>query len=801
MPPKKSNQNNSPKGKGKAQATTNPKPKGKAKANVAAPKVPKVEATEPRDSNITLRQTRARSRLNNAPPLMEGLDNLDRPVAPLPAEPDFISFNEVVRRLGGTENMANREKARTKIILRRRAAASAAGPSNPNQSSGPSSSSRPAAGPANLTPSSSPSAHSEPSVESSPAAAGPSDQNQDQRSSSEISSLPSTEPSTPEPFSPDQPPSSSSSSEPSSLPSTEPSTPEPLSSSQPSSSSSSSELSTPTSSELSTPYRSSPDRTRSSAPSPEPAFPASRSIPSPPLAGHSSMIPSSSSSSSSDSGVSMPDSPNRTSPPPNQQSPDTLKVDMLVAVGQEQPSSDGHESDGDGCSGDPPHDDSDEDGGSSGYDPSSEDTSDNTEFTGSESSSSDEDSDDENDDTAGGPCSGPSGSGGPRDPPSSSGLPLDAGFPGNQGDISGYEADNEIASGRDGPAADPLSPPFAEGSDSTNTLEDEESDIGISPTLTTSERSPGNRSACAPGFSSPRPDGQPRRPNRPADVMLPPTYVAGYSQNDSEANDRVKQLRIGLEEHREVLMQTAQQAIRQLESFPTSSDGVIGKRKRSSDDEDASVVGTKRRQSSSPRLTVGTSTTTITTTHSSVVSSQIAESRHDAPDAAGDSPMVDVAYAKMATPRDGLSSGELSPLVMPSFDHEIPDMYGSGLRARRHYDWYEQWHYVGYECYHVHPCSHNPGRECHDCHTEWHKAWARFFKAEDLLEEAAADPEKYLRETGLDLRKDFMGALLQGATWEINAPHLQPPAGGKVRIHPTRTAKHRLALAQIAAQE
>jgi hypothetical protein len=131
---------------------------------------------------------------------------------------------------------------------------------------------------------------------------------------------------------------------------------------------------------------------------------------------------------------------------------------------------------------------------------------------------------------------------------------------------------------------------------------------------------------------------------------------------------------------------------------------------------------------------------------------------------------------------------------------EIPDMHGSGLRARRHYDWYEQFHFVGHECYEVHPCYHNPGRGCHQCHSEWQKDWARFFKAEDLLQEAAADPERYLRETGLDMRQDFMGALLQGATWEVLAPHLQPPAGGKVRIHPARLAKHRLALAQAAVQ-
>ncbi|KAF4335930.1 srp40-suppressor of mutant ac40 of rna polymerase i and iii [Fusarium beomiforme] len=720
MPLKKFNQNTNPKGKGKA--------------NAATPRQPKVEATAPSHS---MRQTRARSRLNNAPPLMEELDYRGRPVGPLPAEPDFISFNEVLRRLGGTENKANRER-RTRIILHRRAAASVAGRSYQNQSSGLSSSSRPAAGSANLSPSPGPSVHSESSVDSSPA----------------ISSLPDW----------DQDPNSSS------------------------------ELSSPQSSELSTPWPSSPDPTRNSAPEPpSPAAPAHEPTPPPPLAGLSNLIPSSGTSSSSDSGVATPNSPNRTSPPQDQPSPDTLKVDMLVAMGEEQPSSDGHESHGDSRSGKPPHDDSDKDGCRSGYDPSNEVTSDDTEFTGSGSSSSYEDRDDKNNNASDGPCSGPSGSGGPRDPPSSPGLPLGAGSSGNQGGISGYDADNEIASRQEDLPAAPLSRPTGGGSDSTHTLEAEESDTEISPTLTTRQRSPTNPSTCVPEFFSPRRNGQHRRSSRPAEVILSPPYAACFgSQNDSEASDRIK-------EHRKAIMQTAQQAI-QLESSPTSSDGYVGKRKRSCDDYDTSTTGMKRRQTSSLQPNTATSTTTITITQSSVVATEVAGHQHGVPDTAGDSPICDITYAKMATPMDDISSGELSPLVMPSFDHEIPGIYGSGLRARRHYDWYEQWHYVGYECYHVHPCKHNPGRECHDCHNEWHKAWARFFKAEDLLEEAAANPEKYLRETGLDLRKDFLGALLQGVTWETNAPHLQPPAGGKVRIHPVRLAKHRLALAQIAAQ-
>lgn len=77
-------------------------------------------------------------------------------------------------------------------------------------------------------------------------------------------------------------------------------------------------------------------------------------------------------------------------------------------------------------------------------------------------------------------------------------------------------------------------------------------------------------------------------------------------------------------------------------------------------------------------------------------------------------------------------------------------------------------------------------------------AWARYFKAQELLDEAAADPQRYLKETGVDLRLDFMGILIQGSGWQVLAPELQPPAGQSIRIHPTRLAKHMLAFAQLA---
>lgn len=132
---------------------------------------------------------------------------------------------------------------------------------------------------------------------------------------------------------------------------------------------------------------------------------------------------------------------------------------------------------------------------------------------------------------------------------------------------------------------------------------------------------------------------------------------------------------------------------------------------------------------------------------------------------------------------------------------EIPDLYHSGMRPRPHYDWYEQYHAVGFECAKVHGCTHNPGRHCHRCHAAWQRAWSQYFKAEELLNEAAANPESYLEEMNIDMRQDYMGVLMQGSGWEVLAPELQPPAGGSLRLHPTRIAKHRLALAQMASTE
>ncbi|OBS21284.1 hypothetical protein FPOA_07622 [Fusarium poae] len=144
------------------------------------------------------------------------------------------------------------------------------------------------------------------------------------------------------------------------------------------------------------------------------------------------------------------------------------------------------------------------------------------------------------------------------------------------------------------------------------------------------------------------------------------------------------------------------------------------------------------------------------------------------------------------------SSGSFSPLIMPNPDPEIPSLFGSGVRARPHYGWYEQYHQTGRDCAKVHGCTHNPGRVCHSCHADWQKAWSVYFKAHELLDEAVANPEKYLADTGLDVRKGYMGHLLEGSGWEVLALELQPPTGNSIRLHPTRIAKHRLAFAQMA---
>ncbi|KAF5708376.1 suppressor of mutant AC40 of RNA polymerase i iii [Fusarium mundagurra] len=797
--------NKNPKGKGKGKAKAAPRPQNPRPA--PRPRNPR-PAPEPR----AMRLTRARSRLSNAPPLMASLESdRDCQGRSLVEDPEPLPFNDVVQRLGGTANMANRER-RVRLKLNYAARLSAAGPSNQGQPSGSntaavttaassssSSAATPAAAIANPSPdpsttlglsSSSSSGHPSPDQDESAnpgrrikintrngaayREAQASGQNQPASSSSERT--PSSSAAGPSGQGRRLSEGSISSSEISSLPSTSPSPPPTFPSDQ---------------DEHSRSISSSGPSLPSSSPSAQTQAPGT---PMPSAAGPSNAIPSSSTGSGSGSNSnsnresSSLSSPTRTSPPPNHPSPDTVKVDVLIATGHEQPSSDEYESDGEGCCGDPPRDGSEDESsgsrGSSGYEPSEETSDDNTVFTGSESSSDSGGDDGSDDDAPGGPCSGPSGSSGPSDPPGSPGVLIDAGSSSAHEYPSGYEADDEYNLG-----------PAAGGSTISR------DDTGAWAMVSNMSGAK-NRSTWFPGFDSPRLDGRSRRPSRPADIKVPCIDYSGYDAQIGYGEDGSPDCAEFIGPLRSSFPASVQ-SIGRLDTPPAHSEGVVGKRKRSCDDvEDASAAGIKRARSLSPHMVVETSTTAITTTRFASEPRQPMAWTSDAPVSDEPSPLRDepVAYAMMATPVDDPPSGELSPLIWPSFDPEIPGMHGSGLRARRHYDWYEQFHYVGHECYDVHPCLHNPGRGCHECHSEWHKDWARFFKAEELLQEAAADPERYLRETGLDMCEGFMGALLQGASWEVLAPHLQPPAGGRVRVHPARLAKHRLAFAQAAAQ-
>ncbi|KAF4998368.1 hypothetical protein FGRMN_3248 [Fusarium graminum] len=214
-----------------------------------------------------------------------------------------------------------------------------------------------------------------------------------------------------------------------------------------------------------------------------------------------------------------------------------------------------------------------------------------------------------------------------------------------------------------------------------------------------------------------------------------------------------------------------------LASIPNSRD-CLGKRYRSDNDGYSNTHDTKRRcLSAMSDVVVRASTTTDT----SVIVSQEPQSSHistsNSPSLFTDSPTDSVVSgsAYMATPGFyGSVSGGSSPLMLPHFDHEIPGLYHSGKRPRPHYDW---------------------------CHAEWQKAWSQYFKAEGLLAEAAANPEDYLEEMDVDICQDYIGVLMQGSGWEVLAPELQPPAGGSLRLHPTRIAKHKLALAQLTLAE
>ncbi|KAF4965281.1 hypothetical protein FSARC_6899 [Fusarium sarcochroum] len=371
------------------------------------------------------------------------------------------------------------------------------------------------------------------------------------------------------------------------------------------------------------------------------------------------------------------------------------------------------------------------------------------------------------------------------------------------------------------------------------------------------------RSTLVAGFSIPSPQAQGIRQARPADVLVFPNVdtTGMIAQGDSLADESPIKNTSANSTHSQAgvsQQNSSQEASQSLDTSPNCSGSSLQKRRRSHDDDDDGApeveakkrrlstsseaveasapirtspnnsgsshqkrrrsldddAGTKRRRLSTSSVVVEASTYTRTTVNVAAVNdTQTAGNENSlastsvAPRSSDASPVGDMASgsARMVTPgyeqSEGSASGGASPLILPPFDPEIPDLYGSGLRPRLHYDWYEQFHAVGLECAKVHGCNHNPGRHCHKCHAEWHKAWSRYFKAEELLNEAAANPEKYLKETGLDMRKGYMGALMEGSGWEVLAPELKPPAGGKLRIHPARIAKHKLALAQLASSE
>ncbi|KAM0244742.1 hypothetical protein ACHAP5_005971 [Fusarium lateritium] len=237
----------------------------------------------------------------------------------------------------------------------------------------------------------------------------------------------------------------------------------------------------------------------------------------------------------------------------------------------------------------------------------------------------------------------------------------------------------------------------------------------------------------------------------------------------------------------------------------SNQESTLQKRRRSDNDDYGGARDTKRRCFSMPSsVTVWASsiTTTSVTMTREPQNSLTPASNVPFPDIASPTDdMVSGSANTVLVGSNGSGSGNASPLMLPHFDHEIPDLHHSGVRPRPHYNWYEQYHAVGSECAKVHGCTHNPGRCCHGCHAAWQMSWSQYFKAEELLNEAAANPESYLEEMDIDMRQDYMGVLMQGSGWEVLAPELQPPAGGSLRLHPTRIAKHRLALAQMASVE
>ncbi|KAI8685627.1 hypothetical protein NCS55_00235600 [Fusarium keratoplasticum] len=142
---------------------------------------------------------------------------------------------------------------------------------------------------------------------------------------------------------------------------------------------------------------------------------------------------------------------------------------------------------------------------------------------------------------------------------------------------------------------------------------------------------------------------------------------------------------------------------------------------------------------------------------------------------------------------DNVSPKVLTPIEAPAdFDSEVPGLYGSGKRPRLHYDWYEQYHRFGPDCKKVHGCRH--GQFCHECHADWHKAWSHFFKRQDEVDDEVAATANY------DIRKGYLGTALGFEHSPKPVIEPIPPRGGKIRTHPARIAKEKLALMKKMAE-
>lgn len=143
---------------------------------------------------------------------------------------------------------------------------------------------------------------------------------------------------------------------------------------------------------------------------------------------------------------------------------------------------------------------------------------------------------------------------------------------------------------------------------------------------------------------------------------------------------------------------------------------------------------------------------------------------------------------------DNVSPKVLTPVEPPAdFDSEIPGIYGSGKRPRLHYDWYEQYHRFGPDCQKVHGCQHS--QFCHQCHADWHKAWSSFFKRQDEMDAEMETAANY------DIRKGYLGTALGFEHSPMPLIEPTPPRGGKMRTHPARIAKEKLALMERMAKE